>query len=199
MHGVGLREWVALGVLAVAGILGFMFFDPSSTDGSNKGLVRERTVDVAQETRPPATPSGQPSATPAPTATPVPAAKLGEPGGSWQITYYESSKPGEGVRGAQGFAATLDLDFAGKPFPDFRDDDWRVVATQSMELAAGRYTFSLESDGALRVQAGHTILIDSADNGGRRVQALTFDHKGGHVSLTIEVRDTGGPVFLRWR
>jgi hypothetical protein len=196
MHGVGLREWVALGVLAVAGVLGFMFFDPSSTDGSNKEVPRDRTIEVIGSTN--GAPITTPSATVQPTATPVPAAKLGEPGGSWQIAYYESSKPGEGVRGAQGFAASLDMDYSNQPFPDFRDNDWRAVATQSMELSAGRYAFALEVDGALRVQAGDAILIDTPDSPERQTRTLEFDHKGGRLLLTIEIRDTGGPVFLRW-
>lgn len=195
MHGVGLREWVALGVLAVAGFLGFMFFDPSSTDGRNPTVVPERTVHVIGST---AGETAAPAVTAEPSPTAVPVAKLGEPGGSWRLAYYESATPGEGIRGAEGFAASLEVDAPGRPFPDFDDDDWRVVATQSMELTAGRYGFVLESDGALRVQAGDTILIDTGDSRERQTHALEFDHEGGRVLLTIEVRDTGGPVFLRW-
>jgi hypothetical protein len=194
VHGVGLREWVALGVLGIAGILGFMFFDPSATDGSNKEVPRDRTVLVVGTAR---TSEVTPAATAEPTATAVPVIKLGEPGGDWQLAYYESAKPGEGVRGAQGFGP-LDIDYAGKPFPDFDDNDWRVVASQSLTLGPGRYGFLVESDGALRVQAGNAILIDVDDSPRQQTHALEFDHAGGLVVLTIELRDTGGPAFLRW-
>jgi hypothetical protein len=192
MRGVGLRELVAIGVLGIAGFMGFLFFDPSSTDGSNKPLERSTTPQVIL----PGTPTPAASAAPAPTQVPV--AKLGEPGGQWQVGYYESATAGQGIRGGEGFIDNLEFDFAGRPFPDFEDDNWRLVASQSMELSAGRYGFVLQSDGALRVTAGDNILLDVPDSQQRQTHALEFDHKGGRVNIAIELRDTGGPVFLRW-
>jgi hypothetical protein len=191
MRGVGVREWVALGVLGVAGLLGFLFFDPSSTDGKTD-FERTTTVIVV----PPGTPT--PAAHASPSPTPVPVAKLGEPGGQWLVGYYESNEPGKGIRGGEGFVDNLQFDFEGRPFPDFKDDGWRLAVSQSMELAAGRYGFVLESDGALRVTAGEQILIDVPDSPQRQTHALEFDHKGGRVNIAIDLRDTGGPTYLHW-
>ncbi len=192
MRGIGLREWVALGVLGIAGLMGFLFFDPSSTDGSNKDFERTTTPQVIL----PGTATPAASAEPSP--TPVPVARLGEPGGRWLVGYYESGQSGQGIRGGEGFIENLAFDFEGRPFPDFEDDDWRLAVSQSMELAAGRYGFVLESDGALRVTAGDQILIDVSDSPQRQTHAIEFDHKGGRVNIAIELRDTGGPIFLRW-
>lgn len=195
MHGIGLREWVALGVLGVAAAFGFMFMDPSATNGHNAGPGSRRTTEVVFR-GPEDTPAPVASAAPSPTAAAV--AKLGEPGSEWQVAYYDSAEPGEGVRAAHGKAASLEIDEAGAPFPDFGEDGWRLLATQRMDLAAGRYGFVLESDGALRVQAGDTIIINVEDSPERQTHALEFDHAGGAVILVIELRDTGGPAYLRW-
>ena len=192
MRAVGLREWVALGILGIAGIMGFLFFDPSSTDGQNPVFDRTATVIFV----PPGTP--EPTAHTSPSLTPIPVVKLGEPGGQWLVGYYESNEPGKGVRGGEGFIANLDFDYPASPFPDFTDDHWRLAVSQSMNLAPGRYGFVLESDGALRVTAGNTVLIDVPDSPQRSTHAVEFDHAGGTVNITIDVRDTGGPVYLHW-
>ena len=188
MFGMGVREWVALGVLGVAGLFGFLFFDPTSTDGGN---TPPGTISLG-ETPLPAT------ATPEPSATPVPLTQLPQPTGGWLIEYYESRASGGELLIGSGFAAELDVEAAGRPFPDVPDDAWRVVASQEFVLEPGRYRFQLEIDGAAKVSVGGKYLLDEADHPEMRRSEVVFDHAGGVVVLRFELRDTGGPVLLRW-
>jgi hypothetical protein len=185
MHGVGLREVVALGGLALALVFGFMFFDPGSTDGK---------TDVR------ATPSlGELVPTPAPpTATPIPVRELKEPGGNWFLVYYERSASGRDTRSAEGFIERLTIDEAGKPFPDFSDDAWRVEASQQLTLEPGRYRFTLETDGAVAVTVGEKVVFEANDDASPQRRDVVFDHPGGSLAILINMRDTGGPLRLDW-
>ena len=182
-----MREWVALGVLGLGVLFAFLFFDPTSTDGSN-----ERPTISLGEAPPPATD------TPEPTPTPVPVRKLAEPAGGWLVSYFERSSSGGDLRIGSGFAQTLTLDVPGRPFPDVADDAWRFEAKQDFDLEAGRYEFELETDGAVRVSLDDRQLLDERDAGSPERRTLRFDHQGGRITITVEVRDTGGPVLLRW-
>ena len=191
MRGVGLREWVALGVLAIGVVLGFMFFDPTSTDG---GSATPGTVSLGE-------PAPTNTATPvpgAPTPTPVPVKQLKEPGGDWLFLYYMGAASGGEVRAGEGFVPRLAVDEAGRPFPDFKDDAWRLEASQAVTLDVGRYGFRLETDGAVKVTIGDRVVLEAGDEGSAKVRTVEFDHPGGNTNIVISVRDTGGPVRLRW-
>lgn len=188
VRGLGLREWVALGVLGIGVLFAFLFFDPTSTDGSNDA---PGTISLGG-TPPTATPTAEP------TATPLPVTKLAEPQGGWLIFYYEEAASGREVRTGEGFLDRLELDVPGRPFPDVDDDAWRFEASQQLTLEAGRYRFELETDGAVRVLAGEAQLLDEKDANSVQRRTVQFDHAGGQLTLTISVDDTGGPVRLRW-
>ena len=187
MFGVGLREWVGLGVLGVAALFGFLFFDPTSTDG---GTQTPGTISLGD------TPTPTPVVTP--TATPVPITRLTEPAGGWLVVYFEAASSGGELRTGEGFDPTLDFDFPDRPFPDIRDDAWRLEASQDLDLEPGRYRFTLETDGEVRAWAGETQIMDESDSLNPRRSELQFDHPGGRVTLKFSVKDTGGPFVLRW-
>lgn len=185
MQGIGLREWVALGVLGVGLVLGALFFGPLSNDGGGDGPSPIQLAPTATPTVPP-------------TPTPVPPVALAEPEGSWFMRWFERSSTGAEVRIGEGFVEELALDLPGRPFADTRDDAWRREATQALRLEPGRYTFTLETDGAVRVLLEQTVLLEATDQPQAVRHEITFEHPGGGPSLFIEVRDTGGPTLLRW-
>src|SRR5262245_40087717 len=121
MHGVGVREWVALGVLAFGLVLGALFFNPLSTNGSGDGNGPS-PVQLA----PTFTPTVEP------TATPVPPTVLDEPKGSWFVRWFETTSTGGEIRVGQGFVDSVALDVPGRPFPDTPADGWRREASRSL-------------------------------------------------------------------
>ena len=187
MHGVGLREWVALGVLGIAALFGFLFFDPTSTDG---GTEKPPTISLGE------TPTPTPIVTP--TATAVPVTKLAQPTGGWLVIYWENVASGGEVLTGEGFTPRLALEFFERPFPDIRDDAWRLEASQEVNLEPGRYSFTLETDGAVQAWLGDLQLLDEPDSPNVRQSELQFDHPGGRAVLRIGVKDTGGPLRIRW-
>ena len=187
MHGVGLREWVALGVLGIAALFGFLFFDPTSTDG---GTEPPATISLGK------TPTPTPVVTP--TATPVHVTKLPQPSGGWLVVYWENVASGGEVRTGEGYSQHLALEFFERPFPDIRDDAWRLEASQELELDPGRYSFTLETDGEVKAWIDETQLLDEADSPNVRHSELQFDHPGGRAVLRITVKDRGGPLRIRW-
>ena len=188
VRGLGLREWVALGVLGLGVLFAILFFDPTSTDG---GTDERPTISLG-EAPPTATP------TPEPTPTPIPITKLAEPAGGWLVAYFQRSASGGELRIGEGVLERLEVDVPGRPFPDVPDDSWRLEASQQVELPAGRYVFELETDGAVRVTVDGKQLLDQADESGTRRRSVQFDHSGGGVAVVVSVQDTGGPVRLRW-
>lgn len=188
MLGIGIREIVALGVLAVAILMGFLFFDPTSTEGDSG---TPGTISLGN-TPPTAT------ARPAATATPVPVHTVARPTGQWLITYFERGASGTDVRSGEGFVPSLDIDIEDRPFLDMKPDAWSVKLSSNIDLNEGRNRFSLEVDGAAKVWIDDVQVAEAA-NGDKPVRLdVEFEHKAGKANLTIEVRDTGGPVKLRW-
>ena len=186
MRGLGVREWVALAVLGVALMFGAIYFGPLSNDG--RGGDGPSPVELAPTETP----------TVAPTATPVPPTALAQPVGGWILRWYEVSSTGSEIKVAEGPARTIELDAPGRPFPDMRDDVWRREATRSLNLEAGEYTFTLETDGAVKVVLGERVLLDVEDGPARNRHVVTFEHDGRASSMLVEVRDVGGPVWFRW-
>ncbi len=188
MFGIGFRELVALGVLAVAVLMGFLFFDPTSTESSSGTPA---TISLGNA---PPTSTPRPSAT----ATPVPVHTVAPPAGQWMITYYERSASGGDLRTGEGFLPSLDIDIEDRPFPDMKPDAWSITLSSNLDVGEGRNRFALEVDGAVKVWVDQ-VLVAEAANGDKPVKLpVEFEHKAGKVNLTIEVRDTGGPVRLRW-
>jgi hypothetical protein len=187
MSKVGLREVVALGALGVAGFIGFMFLDPTSTESTSHtpGDIR------LGETPPTATP------TLGPTATPVPVTRLPQPE-SWRLSYYESAVSGGDILTGDSFIQRLNLVSERAPFRDMRDDAWSAFLSAPVSAVAGRNGFAIEYDCAVAVFVDDEEVARGENADGPRRLEVTFDHAGGTAALRIEARDTGGPFLLRW-
>lgn len=188
VFGIGFRELVALGVLAIALLMGFLFFDPTSTES---GSGTPGTISLGN-----VPPTGTPR--PAGTPTPAPVHTVAQPAGQWFITYYERGASGSDLRTGEGFVPSLDIDIEDRPFLDMKPDAWSIKVSSTVEVGEGRSRFALEVDGATKVWVDDLQVAEAA-NGDKPVRLdVEFEHKAGKASLTIEVRDTGGPVKLRW-
>lgn len=189
MNGIGVREIVALGVLVVAGIIGFMFLDPTASQG---GSDVPPTISLGQT--PPTA-----SATPEDTPTPLPDAVTMPAPTRWRITYFDrfiSGGFGQVADGARD--GVLEIDYPGAPFNDTRDDAWKVEASIPLQLEAGRWSFELEYDCSLTVLLNSEVL-GTADNPSAASRAeFSFVLEGGEPELRISCEDTGGPTLLRW-
>ncbi len=189
MHGVGLKEIVALGALLVAGLIGFMFLDPSASEGGSRTPA---TVSLG-DTPPTAT------MTPEATATPLPDAVTMEPPTRWRITYFDRFVSGGFGQVADGARdGVLSIEHAGAPFNDSRDDAWKVEASRSIAIGAGRWRFALEYDCSLRVTVDGTEVASGENPEGPETIEVTFMIEGGEPELRISCEDTGGPTLLRW-
>lgn len=187
MSSVGIREVVALGALGVAGFLGFLFLDPTSTESTSHtpGDIR------LGEAPPTATP------TPEPTATPVPVTRLEQPE-SWQLRFYEAAISGGEILTGSSFLAELNLLAPGAPFRDMRDDAWSAVFEQQLATTAGSNGFTLEYDCDLVVYVDEVEVARAENPDGPERLEVVFEHGGGNASVRIEARDTGGPFVVRW-
>ena len=186
MNGIGVREVVAIGVLIVAGIIGFMFLDPTASEGGGRPAG---TVSLG-ETPPTRVP---PTATPLPDATPIDSPQR------WRITYYDRFFSGgyglvaDGVR-----EGGLVVDEAGAPFNDMRDDAWKVEASVLPILDAGRWGFKLRYDCELLVTVGGEEVASGQNPDRPETIEVTFVHGGGQAGIVISCEDTGGPLLLQW-
>ena len=184
---LGPREYVALGILAVGRVIGWFYFDPTSTEGDTGGPVA--TISLGE----PVTSTPVPSVTP----TPVPVHAVEQPKAQWLLAYFEKGVNGD-TKSGEGFVDGLDFDIADRPFLDFKPDAWSMQLSNRLDVQPGRNRFTLEVDGEAKVWVDGALVAQAA-NGDRPVQlAVEFEHKGGIAGVLIEVRDTGGPVKLRW-
>ncbi len=190
MNGIGAREIVALGVLLVAGVIGFMFLDPTASQG---GSDTPPTISLGQT--PPTA-----SATPEDTPTPLPDAVTMPAPTRWRITYFDrfiSGGFGQVADGARD--GILEIDIPGAPFNDSRDDAWKVDASIPVDLEPGRWAFQLEYDCALVVTLGSQELLAAENPASAQTVEVTFILETGAPELRISCEDTAGPTLLRWR
>ncbi len=189
MHGVGAKEIVALGALLVAGFIGFMFLDPSASEGGSKTPATVSLGDM-----PPTA-----TVTPEATATPLPDAVTMPPPTRWRITYFDGFISGGFAQVADGARdGVLSIDHAGPPFNDSRDDAWKVEASRSIDVGAGRWGFALEYDCELLVTVNGTEVASAENPDGVATIDVTFMIESGEPELRISCEDTGGPTLLRW-
>lgn len=187
MSSVGLREVVALGALGVAGFLGFLFLDPTSTESTS-----HTPGDIHLGEAPPtATP------TPEPAATPAPVNRLEQPG-NWQLRFYETAISGGDILTGSSYVEELNLLAPAAPFRDMRDDAWSAVFSQELTTAAGRNGFTLEYDCDIVVYVDDVEVARAGNPDGPEPLDVVFEHAGGAASVRIEARDVGGPFLLRW-
>ncbi|MEO8540759.1 MAG: hypothetical protein ABI577_13550 [bacterium] len=188
MFGLGTREYVALAVLAVAAVMGYLFFDPTSAE-NNTGDKRPTVSLGIPVTSTPVIP---------PTPTPEPVHTLAQPKAQWYLVYYEKGVSGSDVKSGEGFVDGLDFDIADRPFLDFKPDAWSMQLSNSLAVEAGHNRFVLEVDGEAKVWIDGALVAQAANGDAPVKLPVEFEHKAGNAGLVIEVRDTGGPVRLRW-
>ncbi len=194
MHGLGLREAVALAVLLAAVLVALPFALERPSDGDPRDPSVANTA--PRPTAAPVTPTPTPlPPTPTPTPQPlVPKALLG-----WSLHFESEEESGSYAVAAAVRTETVDIAVPSYPFPDVPDDRWRLVAEGLLATPAdGRYRLELEFDGELRVLVDGNLVVATDDprEGPRRTQ-VEFEHAAGTAALRFEVRDVGGPVVLR--
>jgi hypothetical protein len=187
VFGLGTREFVAIAVLAVALLMGVLFFNPTASTGTNK---TPGTISLGQIV----------TSTPAPTATatPVPIHTVAKPTSQWYLVYYENGVNGSNIKSGEGFVDGLNFDISDRPFPDFKPDAWSMEVSNSVTVADGINRFQLEVDGEVTVKIGDEVVAQAPNGDSPVTLPVEFEHKAGTVALVVTVRDTGGPVRLRW-
>ena len=78
------------------------------------------------------------------------------------------------------------------------DDDWRLEASTSVELAPGMQSFTLEYQGDVRVVVDNAEVASSTGVTSPRNLTAVFDHPGGRATIVIEAADSAGRFLLRW-
>lgn len=170
--GLGLREWVGLGVLALALGIGAFFY--SLNPGDSNAKPREQ-------------------ATPTPTQPPHPI----EGESQWAVTFLENGDP-ERIIG-QGSLPKLDLTYPGAPFLDVADDKWRLLALTTFEGAAGEYQAQITYEGEIGVVINNEpVTISPAKGKGTILLAITKE-EGKPLPIRLSLADTGGPAVLKWQ
>ena len=185
MRGIGLREAVGLGALAVALGIGFLFLNPAASESQNAAPGQVHLGET-------------PTPAPSPTATPEPATELTAPSNSWLIQFYEVPITGGELLNGSGAAQTLDMSFAGPPFPDFHDDRWFLRASADFQVTDGLSRLTIVHDGDLRVLVDDKEVAHDADGPDAKTAEVTFRHAAGRAHVQIEARDEGGPFELKF-
>jgi hypothetical protein len=179
MRDLGIREWTALAALCFGVLLAFVFLDPAAGDSGP---------------RPPLERGDPPPTTPTP---PDPPSPLPTPE-NWQISF-ASIRDGEEVIDAQRVVPELDLQFEGVPFPDYRDDSWRVIAVTEVQLEPGTSQFALHYDCDIRIFVDDSEVTSRPNPDGPEDLVVTFPHEAGRFVIRVEATDTGGPFTLQYQ
>ena len=169
---LGVREWVALGVLAVALGIGALFY---AADGGDASIAPRTPVP--------------------PTPAPAPHAIAGE--SPWTVTFLAAGEP-ETVIG-QSRVAALDFEYPGAPFLDVKDDAWRILAVTTFDGPAGHYDAVLTYEGEVSVRFDETEVQVSPAKGKGSLYLPIEKEEGKPVLIRVSVRDAGGPLVLKWQ
>ena len=185
MRELGTREWTALGALVFAVLLGLLFLDPAN--GESGGSVPRRQGD------PP--PFVSPS--PVPSATPEPASALPRPE-SWEIQFAAIANGREAADDAR-VLPELNISFDRVPFPDYRDNSWKVTARTSVELGAGSSLFILHYDAEVKVYIDDRLVAEKPEPAAAEDLVITFPHESGRFEIRIEAIDAAGAFLLQYK
>lgn len=170
-HGVGIREAVALGVLAAGLALGVAFCDPTASQNGSDG-------------RP----------------TPAPATRrVAEGLSGWQVTFLEGDTPESSVVVGQGEYPALELAFDHAPYPDVKDDRWSLVATATFSGSAGPKTLEVKWVGELGLRIDSQEQGITPGSGPDHELRLPFEQGDSPMVFTVRLRDTGGPAGVSVR
>lgn len=162
LHGIGVREAVALVALAGGLALGVAFCDPTA---SQNGADR-------------------------PTPTAVVRGEA-EGLSSWRVTYLEGGGDSSAVAG-QEERDSLDLSFESAPYPDLRDDHWSLSASASFEGEPGRYFLELKWEGQLDLQMNGQDVGVTAGTGTGHELRVPFEQAETATRFTVLLVDAGG-------
>lgn len=189
MSGLGLREYLALGLLAVAAVIAFAFFTYNDTEG---GPV---------EPTPTAEPAGQPTTgrrgtQPATSPTPLLRESLVKPD-TWVVTPFRLQGRTR-VDDRSVAASGLDQQFVAVPFPDFQDGQWGIAAVAELRVTPAIYTFEFETSARVVVSINDSQVLDDQGPGLRTVR-VEVEQKSRNMTIRIEAFDRPGePLILRW-
>ena len=185
MRELGMREWTALGALLFAVVLGFVFLDPAN--GESGGSVPRRQGDVLPTS----------TSTPGQTATAEPPSALPKPQ-NWEIQFSSITNGREVPENAR-VLPDLSLTFERAPFPDFRDNSWKVTARTSIELGAGSSLFILRYDAALKVYIDDRLVTEKPEPSAAEDVVITFPHESGRFEIRVEATDLSGVFLLQYK
>jgi hypothetical protein len=159
--------------------LGFLFLDPAS--GGSDEPIPPRHGDTPTPIRP----------------TPQPPSQLPVPT-SWEVTFASISN-GKETPDSLRIIPDLNLDFGQAPFPDYRDDSWRVTAETSVPLGKGSSVFVIRYDAAIRVFVNDSEVASRPEpEDGAQELVVTFEHGTGRAHIRIEATDQSGAFALQF-
>jgi len=199
MGQLGVREVVGLAALLFAVVVAAMFLNPANSEstGTPGGIVHG-TVVGTPTLGPETTPTSSPTPPPTPTATPLPPQPLPPIEGGWLVKFFERLSDGSELATTRIALRSIDFSYANAPFGDFKDNAWGLAAETTLSLpSAGRYTFAVEHDGALRVLIDGAEVAAEDDGPSPRTLQVTFEHTAGSATVTVECRDLAGPFLVR--
>lgn len=182
------REYVGLGVLAIAVALALPFILSNRNNGPAGVLPTSTAVPALTQTP-----------TPTSTSTPIPDHGGLEAPAVWMVTFYRE------VSGVQDiddpvFLESIDLNFETPPFVEYRDGAWGVeLSTSWPDKAEGLHSLILEYDCALTITLDGETVVDEPDPPGPRDLEVELRHAGGILEITIDAHDAPGPFLIRWK
>lgn len=192
---LGTREVVALGLLIIAIVAGVSVTLLRPDDAAETRAAEERIAERTAAADPDRT---RPTRTPVAVPTPLPAIEIDAPVG-WQVRYETVASSGGFTPEGQFSTEGLDFSFPGPPFPDMRDNAWRLVAASTLEAERpGPWLFSLEYQGAVKVFVGEQ-LVGEGESAERATLEVEAPSRHASTSIRIEAQDTGGQFILRWK
>jgi hypothetical protein len=166
---LGLREWVALAVVAGVLVIGASFY--FAFDSSN----------------------GSPAPRPAPTPQVV------QPTAPWQLTWTAVTPGGDEAVVKQEAAPAVDFKFDRAPFPEVNDDGWRVSASTVFAGPAGAYALSISYRGEIGVSIGGADQKITPAIGEASFDIAFDLAEGESKRLFVRLRDAAGEARLSAR
>ena len=115
---------------------------------------------------------------------------------SWRAEIYANRWLAERPRGIGGVDA-VNEDWRGtSPHPDVPDDGFGVRFVRVITLDSGRYRFTVEVEGGVRLWVGDRLLIDQAE-GLSGVRSATVPLSAGEQRVRLDYSDVDGPAAVR--
>lgn len=168
---LGLREWVGLGAVVGALGLGALFYSAGGDTPSAIPFVPVRGTGA--------------------TATPDPDEQLGP----WALTFLTVDDDGGGAIVAQGDRPRLDISYPSTPFPDLKDDHWRVLAATVFLGPPGEYELVITYKGEVTATIADGAPLTQASPGG--VITLPFTQPAeASTRLRLGLRDAAGAAAM---